>query len=504
MKKWFNIRIVVLLLLSLIYGNFLVYSIYLKNVTLAIILFVSSILFFGFYLLLAKANLSVIIKEHYKKFIAMLIAFLVGGASLAIKVNVYKSSAESIDDATFVGVVESVDEYDGNTRLILRNITNYATGKSFRGVVAVYVYGDNSTSKFDVVKVSGKYKAYEYKSEKGISKLLSSNQVGTMSTSSRKVEFIEREKSPRSAIVTKVEQTLKETMPTENASIAIGMLFGDKSGIAEDTMGDFKTVGVAHLFAVSGLHIGFLFLIVNFICSKLFKNKYLSTLLIFCTMLGYAYLCDFSPSVCRAVIMNSVLMLATLTGRQYDGLTSLATAGIIILLIDPADLYRASFVLSFMVVLAIFEFNPIIANTKIMKACPPKIASSLSMGISSQVGSLPIMLYYFKSTSFVSVFANFYIIPVATITYIFIMVALPVVILMPFMSFVMWVPNVLLSFISFLANVFSSSPLQVNMSLTAMWVIAIYALLFLSSEYSFLKKKYIYFSIASVLVLCFV
>lgn len=140
----------------------------------------------------------------------------------------------------------------------------------------------------------------------------------------------------------------------EHAELAKALLLGVREGLDEDLNRSFRLAGIAHVLAVSGLHVGFLALGLR----KLLSVFHLSprvTLLLFAVFLGaYCRLLDFTPSVVRAGILTLLFIGGKALKRRVDPLTSLAAAFLLILLARPLDLFNLGFQLSFLAVLGIF------------------------------------------------------------------------------------------------------------------------------------------------------
>ena len=147
------------------------------------------------------------------------------------------------------------------------------------------------------------------------------------------------------SIRSSVKTMLFNSLSYENANFSYAVLFGDKSLVEEITYNYFSASGIAHILAVSGLHIGFLVLMLLFLFTSIKLNKKVQFLLIFIILAFYSYMCGFSPSVVRASIMALTLLFAKLLGEQNDNISSLSFAGILILIFNPIELFSAGLLL---------------------------------------------------------------------------------------------------------------------------------------------------------------
>lgn len=206
------------------------------------------------------------------------------------------------------------------------------------------------------------------------------------------------------------------------SSVGYAMIFGDVSIVNDAVYDVFKGTGIAHLLAVSGFHISVIIVALSFFLKKLKVNKKFEFLIVSIVVLFYAYLCDFSVSIIRAGIMSLVLLYSGIRNKEYDRLNSLALAACLILLINPLDGLNVSFVLSFVSVLSIILLTQPIEHL-LSKIFKNKFSSSLALCIAVSLGMMVFQLYYFKSVSLLTFFANFVTVPLVSSLFIFLLVS---------------------------------------------------------------------------------
>ena len=154
----------------------------------------------------------------------------------------------------------------------------------------------------------------------------------------------------------RMERVLYTGMDETTASVTLAMLTGDATGIEDGLLDNMRFGGIAHIFAVSGLHVGALYAFCLLIFSRTTLRKtskpvrflLLSFLLIF-----YAGVCGFSASILRATVLCLVSYFMRLLGAKTDSLNVLSLAAIFILLLTPSALFEIGFQLSFMASLGI-------------------------------------------------------------------------------------------------------------------------------------------------------
>ncbi len=208
----------------------------------------------------------------------------------------------------------------------------------------------------------------------------------------------------------RASQILDYAVGGKEGSFLKAVLLGQRWLIEPDAADDFTRTGLAHILAISGLHVGYLVMLLNMIRS-LFRIKRRIALpfqavflILYCLMTGA------SPSVTRAVIMALLYLAGGAFGRKSDIINSAGTAAFLILLIRPMDILEISFQLSFLAVCSIGLFGE--PMQKAMRLLPKKLSALLAASLSAQLGTLPLTTYHFNLISPVSVLANLLVIPI--------------------------------------------------------------------------------------------
>lgn len=263
--------------------------------------------------------------------------------------------------------------------------------------------------------------------------------------------------SVKLTLAEKIRQRIKECLnfglSNENAELTYSALFGDKTNLFDSNKEAFKLAGVAHLLAVSGLHVGIIVAIFNWLCKKLKLNKWIRLAIIGCLLLFYMYICDFSASIVRAAIMSIMLMLAPIFNRKYDSLSAIGFAGIICFLIDPLFAFDAGSTMSFACVTGINLLYPSIYSALAKTTISNKIAQSLSISASTMISLLFIMAYYFQTLNLISILANIVLIPLFTVGFIVSFVVGFLGLISRYIGILLVPVNYLFSFINIIAHV---------------------------------------------------
>ncbi len=216
-------------------------------------------------------------------------------------------------------------------------------------------------------------------------------------------------------------QALIDMIGLENGSIAAAMVAGDTSFIPEDALFAFRASGIAHLLAVSGLHVGMLAGMLLFLLRKARPLPQLCA--IAAALFIYCLFTALSPSTLRASVMALCLLFARTVHRRNDSLSALALAFLLLVLVSPFSLFSVGFQLSFSVVLGILLLQPVLQRA--FSRLPNEFASALSLPISGQIASGPVTAAYFGRLPVLGVFANLLAVPLAAFVLFPAIVSLP-------------------------------------------------------------------------------
>ncbi|MEM6396734.1 MAG: ComEC/Rec2 family competence protein [Bacteroidota bacterium] len=188
----------------------------------------------------------------------------------------------------------------------------------------------------------------------------------------------------------------------DELAVAAALVLGKRDLITEDLRSAYADTGAVHVLAVSGLHVGIVAAILLWLFRRLLPGQkgvmpWLRLLVCVAGIWGFALLTGFSPSVQRAALMFSLLLLGLERRRRSPLFNSLALAAIVILAYDPRQLFAVGFQLSFAAVAGIGLFQQTISSwwkpeAKILKP----VWSVMSVSLAAQIGTLPLVMYYFQ------------------------------------------------------------------------------------------------------------
>ena len=208
-----------------------------------------------------------------------------------------------------------------------------------------------------------------------------------------------------------------EQLPFKAIELAFikALLLGQRQDISSDVYEDYVNAGAVHILAISGLHVGILLLILQFIMKPLLyfrHGKFVSLVIILCVLWGFAIIAGLSPSVVRAVTMFSLFAIVKVLKRSSNSLNTLAVSAFILLLVRPGFCFDVGFQLSYAAVASIIIVKPILDSWWHLKnKFFDWFLDLFKVSIAAQIGVLPISLYYFHQFPGLFFITNMVVIP---------------------------------------------------------------------------------------------
>ncbi len=193
-----------------------------------------------------------------------------------------------------------------------------------------------------------------------------------------------------------IKGKIKNVLDEKTASILIALLLGDTDFISDDVMESFREANMAHVLAISGMHISYLIFIISRVSAQIMGKRKSYYFTIFMLIL-YMFITGFSPSVVRATIMGIYILFSKLLHKNKDIPTSIACSALIILLSNPYSILDIGFQLSFAGVLGIELLNNKLEDKK---------HSQILSIFFTQILILPISIYHFNIFSTYFIFTN--------------------------------------------------------------------------------------------------
>lgn len=223
---------------------------------------------------------------------------------------------------------------------------------------------------------------------------------------------------------------LQQHTDSSGYALTAAITLGQKSSLRGTTKQYFAASGASHLLAVSGLHVGIIFMAISLLFRpfKRYKNvQKLGQIIVILLLWMYAFLCGLPPSIIRAVTMFSIGALGIITGQQNYGINNVCFTAFIMLIYNPNYLLDMGFQLSFSAVIGILIYvesrrSQVASQCKVSAAASKTTNRLLTWvkdmcGISlvAQLATLPLILYYFGTFPTYFLLTNLVMIPLGTL-----------------------------------------------------------------------------------------
>ncbi|MFH1201701.1 MAG: ComEC/Rec2 family competence protein [Candidatus Omnitrophota bacterium] len=213
----------------------------------------------------------------------------------------------------------------------------------------------------------------------------------------------------------KLRNVMLKNLPAEEAALLGGMMLGERQNISRALREVFVLTGTAHILAISGLHVGIIaFILLAFlkVLSIPAKPRFV---IIIISLIGYYLLTGSSASTLRATIMAIVLIIGFLIQREADIYNSLSFSALVILAVNPHQLFDVGFQLSFLSVFSIIWLSPKVKTLFLNKFSDFRpiqfLINAMSVSFGAWLGTLVLIVYYFQVFSPVTVLANLIVVP---------------------------------------------------------------------------------------------
>ena len=213
-----------------------------------------------------------------------------------------------------------------------------------------------------------------------------------------------------------VQESLKKyNFKPDELAVVNALLLGQRQDISKQLIADYSSAGAIHILAVSGLHVGIILLILNWLfkpLERLNKGRFIKTVLVVLFLWMFAFVAGLSASVVRAVTMFTFLAIGLSFRRKNIIEFSLIASMFFLLIVKPMFLFDVGFQLSYLAVFGIIWVQPILYafwNPKLKIV--DKFWQLLTVSFAAQAGILPLSLYYFHQFPGLFWMSNLIIIP---------------------------------------------------------------------------------------------
>lgn len=408
--------------IGIILGLYLNFSIVLLYLFLFIIFSITKIIYIKFF----KSNkFSFYSISRYFKYIKLIInkkviiiiciSSVVSNLIVITKNNQYEAfynnTSQNVEITAKITSEKQEKDYNNVYKIETINVNN----KEIKGVnlylntnktAETIEYGDKIKIKGEYIAPTGQrnYGGFSYKDY-----LKTMDIYGTVKANS--IEIISKDSSfSLDKLINNIQNTIKinakKYLPENVYSIYLGLILGDTSYIENNTKEAFRDSNMAHILAVSGMHVTYIIIGISFLLNKILGKRKSKIITIF-ILLFYSFLTGLSPSITRATIMAVVVLLGGVVHKKVDTWTSIAVSLFVILVYNPFLITNIGLQFSYL-----GTFGILILYKSILKIISRKDAEKsniekiIAISISAQIFILPLSIYHFNTFGIYFIITN--------------------------------------------------------------------------------------------------
>ena len=311
-----------------------------------------------------------------------------------------------------------------------------------------------------------------------------------------------------------IKQMFYENTDGNTAMICQALVLGDKFGIDDNLYDGIKSSGLAHVLAVSGLHVTALASAILFLLKRTKIKPVISFIAVAVITFFYVMMCGFTASSIRAFVMTLVLNFGVMMGFKYDKLSSLSLATILLMVFRPQSLMDVGFLLSVFAVLGIFAYQgkfkgwfvavydkvglsrKLKSDNKAVDFAGKmigkgwnRVADITSVSLSANVMTLPIVAHFFKAVPVLFILSNLLILPYLMFIYIILLIITVFCQLTTLWGLSVVMQFLILPFRLWTEFVGSIPWANIDVNVTVFFIVAWIVSAILCSKYVFMKRR---------------
>ena len=408
------------------------------------------------------------------------------------------------DSICFVGKIISIkEEKDYYNKYILKVKNNKEITNSKNTKLILYTDKDIEFFPGDIVSVKGdfnkaekatNYGGFNYRNYLKQEKIYGMVKSKSVEKISKKIDFYYIIGIVQDFLFRRIDLLYKG----DYKDFLNGILLGNTSTLDKDLKESFRESSLSHILAISGMHVSYIVIGLEIILKNLIVNKKKRNYILIVLLIIFSFLTGLKASCLRAVITYSLLLLASNTYRKNNFYISLAISFIIILLINPFNLFNIGMWLSYFATIGIVIFSKLIKriiNLKIIKtqnAFLNRVIDIFSISVSAQILIFPITIYCFNKISFSFFISNilisFIIGPILALGYISILFS---IVFFPIAKIIANIENILIKLLFIISKICSKIPFSNIIVVTPNFILVLlYYFLFFYLVFINCKNKY--------------
>lgn len=493
-----------------------------------------------------------------RKFAFPAVFFVIGILSASVASDIYDGRLHAEYKGTLTASVASeIIVEDGRAEFYATDVSIGGEHVYGRGKVYVYTDGEPDFNAGDVIEIDGVFLPEEHTAFDSYfaSSAIKGEYFAVYADNVRKLA--EGDVLFPLGIQLAVKKLFYENMNGDTAAIAQALILGDKDGMDAELYSDVQASGLAHVLAVSGLHVTALASAAMWALRKLKLNAKVGFVVILVLTFLYVMLCSFTPSALRAFIMTAVLNFGAAFGFKKDSLSSLGLAALLIMTFSPFAVMHVGFLLSVSSLFGIFAFAgpftrflmkgvdkiaPSVVSDGVVVAerggaallvsggyaaydTPPvkfrvydtlrresrivkekplrrmliRIAELSSVAVAANIATFPFAAFFFGKIQTLFILSNVIILPYMMFIYILLLIITPIALITTMHGIVGVFDFLLAPFGAFVSAVGSVSFSSLPVAVSVVWAAGLCVCIVLASRYVFLRRAE---RVAAVLSVC--
>lgn len=345
-------RPILIIILGYIIG--IIWGVYIKTAILPILIL------YPMYSIISKKTKHTYLRYYIKKstILILIISSIISNITTIYLNNKYNNLYSNLEKVNLIGTIVSSKEEKEYKDIYKIKVQNINGDKKYKNT---YLYlnvskKENVELKYgNLVKISGtfeepsiqrNYKGFDYKNYlktiKVYGSIISEGNIKILNE--KNINYISYVSN---SLNQKIQKNIKSILPEKTANLLIGILLGNKDGIEEEIIENFKISNISHLLAVSGAHVSYLILGVTIVLNQLKINKRHGKIITIFFLIFFMFLTNFQISVVRASISGIIILFASIIYKQVDTWNSIAISMLTILIQNPFSINSLSLQLSF-------------------------------------------------------------------------------------------------------------------------------------------------------------
>lgn len=200
----------------------------------------------------------------------------------------------------------------------------------------------------------------------------------------------------------------------QRQAVVAAMVLGDKHALSRETKDVYSATGASHVLALSGLHLGIIYAMLTLLFGR-WRRGWLAQALTLVAVWSYVFVVGMGASVVRSAVMLTIYSLCLVARRDKAQVNTLAFAALCLLAANPLYLWDMGFQMSFFAVLAIaVYYRPLYRLLPLRCKAAKALWGMAVLSLSAQIGTAPLVAYYFGRFSCYFLLTNFIVVPAAT------------------------------------------------------------------------------------------